>query len=82
MSARPISEACGKRLLNEQLSNCGAAKCRFVPVNEDTDWDQLLVTDPWLKSEVRAPSQLALVELFLTDHVCIRAGHFLKFFQQ
>ena len=54
MSARAISEASGKRILNSTLeSNCGAAVCRFATVTPDTDWDKLAAEHGWLNSEVR-----------------------------
>lgn len=54
MSARAISEASGKRLLNCQLeANCGAAVCRFASVTTETDWDKLAAENAWLNSEVR-----------------------------
>jgi len=58
MSARAISEACGKRILSEQLA--GAAPCRFVSIKEDTDWSKLEAAHPWLTSEklVVKPDQL------------------------
>lgn len=53
MSARAISEACGKRLLNENLpSEAGAAICRFAAVKEDVKWDDLAHKNQWLSSEV------------------------------
>ena len=54
MSARAISEASGKRLLNENLAaDAGAGKCRFAAVPEGVDWDTLAGEEPWLKNEVR-----------------------------
>ena len=54
MSARAISEASGKRILNSSLeANCGAAICRFATVTPDTDWDKLAAENGWLNSEVR-----------------------------
>ena len=54
MSARAISEASGKRILNSSLeANCGAAVCRFAAVTPDTDWDKLAAENGWLNSEVR-----------------------------
>jgi len=61
MSARAISEACGKRILNEQLEpNSGAALGRFVSITEETDWSKLEAAHPWLSSEklVVKPDQL------------------------
>ena len=54
MSARAVSEATGKRILNEHLgAAAGAAQCRFVSIKEDTDWQKVEVDEPWLKQEVR-----------------------------
>jgi len=61
MSARAVSEASGKRLLNCQLeANCGAAVCRFASVTTETDWDKLAAENAWLNSEklVVKPDQL------------------------
>lgn len=53
MSAKAIREASGKDLLNRLLdSTSGAAKCRFASVNENTQWNQLLVDNPWLETTV------------------------------
>ena len=53
MSARAISEASGKRILNGTLeSNCGSAVCRFATVTPETDWDRLAADHGWLNSEV------------------------------
>lgn len=53
MSAKAIREASGKDLLNRLLDgNSGAAKCRFASVNENTQWSQLLVENPWLETTV------------------------------
>jgi len=61
MSARAISEASGKRLLNEQLgAESGAAQCRFAAYHEGDDWNKIEIENPWLKSEklVVKPDQL------------------------
>jgi len=60
MSARAISEASGKRLLNEQLGDCGAAQCRFAAFEEGNDWNKIESENPWLKTEklVVKPDQL------------------------
>jgi len=61
MSARAISEASGKRLLQDQLGSAsGAGLSRFASVTETTNWEQLAVDHPWLKSEklVVKPDQL------------------------
>lgn len=61
MSARAISEASGKRLLQAQLgNNSGTGLCRFASVTDETNWDQLAVDNPWLNTEklVVKPDQL------------------------
>ncbi len=52
MSARAVSEATGKRLLNEHLTPGLAAQCRFAEVSEAQDWDGLVGDNPWVKNEV------------------------------
>jgi len=59
MSAKAISEASGKDLLNRQLSGtCAPSRCAVV--NESTDFDQLLFANSWLKDQklVVKPDQL------------------------
>ena len=59
MSAKPISEATGKSILNRFLStNYVPSKC--ASVNEKTDWPSLLRDHPWLQQEklVVKPDQL------------------------
>jgi len=60
MSARAISEASGKRLLQDQLGDCGTGLSRFASVTEETNWDQLAVDKPWLLTDklVVKPDQL------------------------
>jgi len=61
MSARPISEASGKRLLNEQLgAGSGAAQCSFAAFEEGDDWNKIEKENPWLTSQklVVKPDQL------------------------
>lgn len=60
MSAKAISEATGKRLLNEHLAPGVFAPCRFASVTEDTKWDTLAQENSWLKNEklVVKPDQL------------------------
>lgn len=61
MSARAISEASGKRLLNEHLgSESGAGISRFASYEVGDDWDKIENANPWLKSEklVVKPDQL------------------------
>ena len=52
MSAKGISEASGKRLLNQFLTT--AAKCKFASVSESSDFGQVLADHPWLQTEVGA----------------------------
>lgn len=61
MSAKAISEATGKDIINRNLAPLtSAVKCRFASINETTKWDDLLLDNPWLKSEslVAKPDQL------------------------
>lgn len=61
MSAKAIREVTGKDLINRKLGNrtC-AAKCRFVPIDENTNWNTITDEHPWLKTEklVVKPDQL------------------------
>lgn len=53
MSAKAISEATGKDIINRNLAPLtSAVKCRFASINENTKWDDLVLDNPWLKSEV------------------------------
>jgi ATP citrate (pro-S)-lyase len=53
MSAKAIREASGKDLFNRNLEDSsGAAKCRFVSVDEKTQWGQLVIDNPWLETTV------------------------------
>lgn len=55
MSAKAIREATGKDMLNRLLnSSAGAARCNFAAVDETTNWDQLVASNPWLKTTVSA----------------------------
>jgi len=61
MSARAISEASGKRLLNQHLgAESGAAQCRYASYHEGDDWNKIENENPWLKTEklVVKPDQL------------------------
>lgn len=61
MSARAISEASGKRLLNEQLGpDSGAALARFAAFEEGDRWEAVEAAHPWLATEllVVKPDQL------------------------
>lgn len=55
MSAKAITEATGKDILNRHLNAYGAGveTCRFATVNVKTDWSQLAVEHPWLLNTVR-----------------------------
>lgn len=59
MSAKAIREATGKDLLNRWLKG-SANTSRFVVVNENTNFNDLVVQNPWLKQEslVVKPDQL------------------------
>lgn len=61
MSAKAIREATGKDLINRKLGNgTAAAKCRFVAIDETTNWSTIASENPWLKTEklVVKPDQL------------------------
>ncbi|XP_047364838.1 ATP-citrate synthase isoform X2 [Vespa velutina] len=61
MSAKAIREATGKDLINRKFpSGTQAAKLRFAIVTEKTNWTDLVVDHPWLKTEklVVKPDQL------------------------
>lgn len=61
MSAKAIREATGKNLINRNLAKgTAAAKCRFVPIDENTNWVDAVAENPWLKTEklVVKPDQL------------------------
>jgi ATP citrate (pro-S)-lyase len=61
MSAKAISEATGKDIINRNLSqDTAAVKCRFASVNETTKWADLVAANPWLQTEalVAKPDQL------------------------
>ncbi|EDW61844.1 ATP-citrate synthase isoform X2 [Drosophila virilis] len=62
MSAKAITEATGKDILNRHLNQhgAGAAACRFATVNAETDWSKLSVDHPWLLTTplVVKPDQL------------------------
>jgi ATP citrate (pro-S)-lyase len=50
MSAKAVSEASGKRLLNSVLTT--AAKSIFASVNESSNFDEILRDNPWLSNTV------------------------------
>jgi ATP citrate (pro-S)-lyase len=55
MSAKAIREASGKDLINRNLAvGTAAAKCKFAAVAEGADWTELLLSNPWLKQQVKA----------------------------
>nr|CAD7407331.1 unnamed protein product [Timema poppensis] len=60
MSAKAISEATGKDLINRHVEVGGLIASRFVSINEKTDWHQIVIDHPWLKTErlVVKPDQL------------------------
>ncbi|XP_063985408.1 ATP-citrate synthase [Diachasmimorpha longicaudata] len=61
MSAKAIREATGKDLINRKLANgTKAAKCRFVQIDETTNWNTAIAENPWLSTEklVVKPDQL------------------------
>lgn len=60
MSAKAIREATGKDLINKHLSQTAAVKCRFATVTETTNWNDLVVEQPWLQTQrlVVKPDQL------------------------
>ncbi|XP_054156443.1 ATP-citrate synthase-like [Oppia nitens] len=59
MSAKAIREATGKDLLNRYLKGT-VSTSRFASVTEDTDFNDLIAQNPWLKHErlVVKPDQL------------------------
>lgn len=58
MSAKAISEASGKRLLNTFLTTC--AKSKFASINESSNFDEVLRQNSWLAEQklVVKPDQL------------------------
>ncbi|XP_065369896.1 ATP-citrate synthase isoform X2 [Calliphora vicina] len=62
MSAKAITEATGKDILNRHLNDNGAGvqTCRFATVNMKTDWSKLAAEQPWLLNTplVVKPDQL------------------------
>ncbi|XP_076627273.1 ATP-citrate synthase [Colletes latitarsis] len=61
MSAKAIREATGKDLINRKLPlGTNAVKCRFVAITEQTNWADVVNTNPWLLTEklVVKPDQL------------------------
>lgn len=65
MSAKAISEATGKDIINRNLAPLtSAVKCRFASVNENTKWEDLVLDNPWLKSEVFILKILFLINIY------------------
>ncbi|XP_022711313.1 ATP-citrate synthase-like [Varroa jacobsoni] len=60
MSAKAISEATGKRLLNQHLDCAAAAPCKFATVTDLSQWNDVLAQNPWIQNEalVVKPDQL------------------------
>ena len=54
MSAKAIREATGKTLLSNGLASGVAVSARFAVVTPDTNWEELELKQPWLKTEVGA----------------------------
>ena len=54
MSAKAISEATGKRLLNNHLPSEVCCSCRFASINETTSWAEIKEKHHWLSTEVRS----------------------------
>jgi CMP-2-keto-3-deoxyoctulosonic acid synthetase len=50
MSAKAISEASGKRLLNQFLTT--AAKSKFASVSHAADFDRIAADNNWLSTQV------------------------------
>jgi len=64
MSAKAISEATGKDIINRNLAPLtSAVKCRFASVNENTKWEDLVLDNPWLKTEVLIINILFLINI-------------------
>lgn len=53
MSAKAVSEAKGKELLNKFLEGA-AMQNRVVTVTQDVNWNQLVADNPWLNEKVRS----------------------------
>ncbi|CAH0387530.1 unnamed protein product [Bemisia tabaci] len=61
MSAKAISEATGKDIINRNLAaGTAAAKCKFAAIHESSSWDDVVGKEPWLQSSplVAKPDQL------------------------
>ena len=51
MSAKAISEASGKTILNKYLSEV-ASPCQLASVDENTSFNKLIIENSWLKTSV------------------------------
>jgi len=51
MSTKAIYEVTGKRLLNKYLGST-AVESRCVSIDADTNWNELVVNNAWLQTEV------------------------------
>jgi hypothetical protein len=52
MSTKAIYEVTGKKLLNKYLGST-AVECRCVSIDADTNWNEIVVNNVWLQTEVR-----------------------------
>ena len=52
MSAKAISEATGKRLLNQHLDCSVAAPCKFATVTDLSKWNEIQSNNSWIQSQV------------------------------
>jgi hypothetical protein len=53
MSAKAIYECDGKTLLSKYLDSTSYVQNRFITITKDSNWDELIEKNPWLKQEVR-----------------------------
>ena len=74
MSAKAISEAKGKQLLNDHLQD-EASKNRLAVVTESVNWDKLTQDHPWLLTEVIAFNVCAFCPEFVWDVFAVRHVH-------
>lgn len=51
MSTKAIYEGTGKKLLNKYLAST-AVECRCVNIDAESDWNDIVVKNPWLQTEV------------------------------
>lgn len=53
MSAKAIYESDGKTLLSKYLdSSTTYVQNRFITITKESNWDELIEKNPWLKQEV------------------------------